>query len=308
MTNLTPELHQHIAEKLVDNVPAEQVIASLTSISISPEDAQILYDRVVMLRNQALNMPVIGQTQQFKPAMGQAAATVPFTMAPAPTMTPVPVPDPIKNFPELLMNQIKLSDKTVDVVTVVELPRLIVIDNFLSDEECQHLIDLGLPSLQRSTTVNSENGSSEVNVNRTSEGAYFSRGQTDTILRIENRLAELAGWPVENGEGMQVMRYAQGQEYKAHYDYFDPNNQGTAGILAGPGQRVATLLMYLNTPEQGGSTDFPHAGISVRAKTGRLVFFSYDTPTSSTKTIHAGAPVLQGEKWIATKWLRERKF
>ena len=83
---------------------------------------------------------------------------------------------------------------------------------------------------------------------------------------------------------------------------------GTAAVLARGGQRLATLVMYLNEPEGGGATTFPDIGFEVAPVKGNAVFFSYDRPAASTRTLHGGAPVLAGEKWVATKWLRERRF
>ena len=66
--------------------------------------------------------------------------------------------------------------------------------------------------------------------------------------------------------------------------------------------------MYLNTPEQGGATIFPDVGLDVHAIEGNAVFFAYGLPDRSSLTLHGGAPVVQGEKWVATKWMRESKF
>jgi prolyl 4-hydroxylase len=66
--------------------------------------------------------------------------------------------------------------------------------------------------------------------------------------------------------------------------------------------------MYLNTPARGGGTVFPDVEFEVEPIKGNAVFFSYDRPHSSTRTLHGGAPVIEGEKWVATKWLRERRF
>jgi prolyl 4-hydroxylase len=115
-------------------------------------------------------------------------------------------------------------------------------------------------------------------------------------------------WPVENGEGLQILQYGPGAEYKPHYDYFDPAEPGTPTILKRGGQRVATLVMYLAEPEKGGGTVFPDVHMEVAPRRGNAVFFSYERPHPSTHTLHGGAPVLAGEKWIATKWLRERRF
>jgi prolyl 4-hydroxylase len=148
-------------------------------------------------------------------------------------------------------------------------------------------------------------GADEVHEARTSEGTYFNRGSAPLFQRIESRIAALLDWPVENGEGLQVLRYGVGAQYKPHYDYFDPVHPGVRSILKRGGQRVASVVMYLNTPPSGGATIFPDARFEVGAIKGNAVFFSYDRPHPMTRSLHGGAPVTQGEKWVATKWLRE---
>ena len=93
-----------------------------------------------------------------------------------------------------------------------------------------------------------------------------------------------------------------------HYDYFDPALPGSAHHVKRGGQRVATLIMYLHEPEGGGATIFPDVDLAIAPKRGNAVFFSYATPEASTLTLHGGDPVTAGEKWIATKWLRQSVF
>jgi len=204
---------------------------------------------------------------------------------------------------------ITLSDgHVVTVMMSMKLPRVVVFGHLMSDEECEQLMALAAPRLSRSETVHNATGGSEVNAARTSDGMFFERGEAPLIQRIEARIAELVRWPVENGEGLQILRYRPGAEYKPHNDYFDPAHSGTARILERGGQRVGTLVMYLNTPEGGGATIFPDVGLDVAPVRGNAVFFSYDRAHSSTKTLHGGAPVTAGEKWVATKWMREGVF
>ena len=162
--------------------------------------------------------------------------------------------------------------------------------------------------MARSLTVATQTGGEEVNKDRTSSGMFFQRGETALIATIEARIAELLRWPLENGEGLQVLHYQSGAEYKPHYDYFDPDAPGTPSILKRGGQRVGTLVMYLGEPEKGGGTVFPDVHLEVAPKRGNAVFFSYERPHPSTKTLHGGSPVRAGHKWIATKWLREHEF
>lgn len=203
---------------------------------------------------------------------------------------------------------VQIGDREVRVLTTMKLPRVVVFGGLLSDQECDALIELSRPRLVRSETVDNATGGSEVNAARTSDGMFFERGETPLIAGIERRIAELVRWPLENGEGLQILRYRPGAEYRPHHDYFDPVHPGTARILQRGGQRVGTIVMYLNTPEGGGSTTFPEVGLEVAPVRGNAVFFSYDRAHPATKTLHGGAPVLAGEKWVATKWLRQGVF
>jgi prolyl 4-hydroxylase len=203
---------------------------------------------------------------------------------------------------------VQTADRRVDIWTTVKFPRVVVFGNLLSDEECEQLIQLAQPKLTRSLTVDNQTGGDEVNSARTSDGMFFNRGENEICERIERRLAELVNWPYENGEGLQVLRYKHGAQYVPHYDYFDPAQPGTPKILQRGGQRVGTIVMYLRTPERGGATVFPDIGLEVAPIKGSAVFFSYDRPHPDTKTLHGGMPVTLGEKYVATKWMREREF
>ncbi len=200
------------------------------------------------------------------------------------------------------------GDKWVEVLQHLEQPDLWVFGNLLSPAECAALVDAARPRLSRSLTVDTKTGGEELNRDRTSQGMFFMRGENTVVRRVEARIARLLRWPVQNGEGLQLLRYRQGAQYKPHYDYFDPGEPGTSAILQRGGQRVATLIMYLQAPEQGGATVFPDIGLQVAPQRGHAVFFSYARAHPSSLTLHGGEPVMAGEKWIATKWLREREF
>jgi hypothetical protein len=189
---------------------------------------------------------------------------------------------------------------------VLKNPEVALYNNFLSDVECALLVWMSHDRLKRSQVVNNETGGDYVDQNRTSHGTYFTVGENSVIANIEKRISEVTGYPVENGEGIQILRYEEGQEYRPHFDYFDPNSPALDNNLSN--NRVCTFLMYLNTPEEGGETNFPDAGLSVRAKQGSALQFSYQTPTPDTKTLHAGTPVIKGEKWVATKWIRHKEY
>jgi prolyl 4-hydroxylase len=224
----------------------------------------------------------------------------------APDLPPaVQVPNPLPNG---VRSTLWAVDREVKVLVNMESPRVIVFGDLMSAEECDEMIAYARPRLVRSETVQNDTGGSEVNDVRTSKGMFFTRGENDLIKRVEARMAALLDWPLENGEGLQVLSYTPGAEYKPHYDYFDPVYSGTASILKRGGQRVASLVCYLNTPTAGGSTVFPDVKLDVAPIKGNAVFFSYDRAHPATRTLHGGAPVIEGEKWVATKWLRQSRF
>ena len=200
------------------------------------------------------------------------------------------------------------GDKWVNVLQRVHAPDLCVFSNLLSAAECEALVEAAKPRLLRSRTIDTQTGAEALNRDRTSDGMFFTRFENAIVQRVELRVARLLGWPVQNFEGMQVLRYRNGAQYKPHYDYFDTGEPATPALLARGGQRVATLIMYLQAPERGGATVFPDAAISVPPIRGSAVFFSYADASADSLSLHGGAPVEAGEKWIATLWLRERKF
>jgi prolyl 4-hydroxylase len=208
-------------------------------------------------------------------------------------------------------NPLFLNDRMVHVAARLERPELAVLAGLLSDAECEGLIECSKHKLKRSTVVNPATGRSDNHADRISEGTSFSLGENELVARLDRRLAELTGWPVENGEGLQILHYSSGGQYKPHFDYFPPGDPGSAVHLARGGQRVATVVMYLNDVQAGGETHFPDAGgLRVLPRRGWAVYFAYCDGAGRVDplTLHAGAPVRAGEKWIATKWIRQGPY
>lgn len=281
--DITPALQQWLAEQRAAGFNVEQIFQAMLKAGWSEA-----------VTRRALGLPAL----ETSPQSGQAAVAVGGVPS-------VPVP-----WPEGAGERLRLQagDRQVLATSCVNSPPLLVLQDLLDANECRALIDAARPRMARSLTVDVKTGGEELHQDRTSDGMFFERGETDLISRIEARIANLLNWPVENGEGLQVLRYGPGAQYRPHYDYFDPAEPGTPGILQRGGQRVATLVMYLNEPEAGGATVFPDIGMQVVPQQGSAVFFSYAQAHPASRTLHGGEPVLAGEKWIATKWLREREF
>lgn len=203
---------------------------------------------------------------------------------------------------------ITVGGRKIKIALTSTLPRAVVFENFLTDEECDRLIELARPSLTRSTGFNLSNGLSEITDARTSTGTFFRKGSNPLISDIDQRISETVNWPIERGEDIQILHYENSERYVPHHDYFHEEYEGSKGVLQRGGNRVATLLMYLATPEEGGATFFPETGLKIQPQKGNALFFIYPTPTSDTKTLHSGEPVTIGEKYVATKWLRWGEF
>jgi prolyl 4-hydroxylase len=203
---------------------------------------------------------------------------------------------------------VDVGDRRVPVLMHLPEPRIVLFGDFLSKQECDRLVEAARPRMQRSMTADPRTGETMVDTVRTSRGMFFHRDETPLVRMIEARIAKLLQWPVSHGEHLQVLHYRPGDRYEPHYDYFDPTQPGAAPLLARGGQRLATFLMYLREPERGGDTTFPDLGLSFAPKRGSALFFSYAVPDPSSKSLHGGAPVQAGEKWVATKWLREGVF
>lgn len=207
-------------------------------------------------------------------------------------------------------NLIHACDRDIQVLLRVRQPGVAVLGNVLSHDECDELIRRSRDKLKRSTTVDPATGAFAVIANRSSEGAYFTINADPFIARLDRRVSALMNFPVDHGEGLQILHYNGGGEYRPHFDYFPPDDPGSAMQMKVGGQRVSTLVMYLNDVEAGGATVFPKLGLEVCPTKGSAVYFEYTNSQGQIDpmTLHAGAPVTRGEKWIVTKWMRQRSY
>ena len=205
---------------------------------------------------------------------------------------------------------IKTADRDISVLLRLERPTIALLQNVLSATECDELIALARPRLQPSTVVDPDTGLDKTAEHRDSEGMFFALNETPFISKLDKRISELMNCPVENGEGLQVLRYGKLAKNTPHFDFLQPSNQKNRDSLARSGQRISTLVIYLNTVESGGETVFPEVGLAISAQQGNAAYFEYGNSLRQVdpRSVHAGAPVHVGEKWAVTKWMRERRF
>jgi prolyl 4-hydroxylase len=207
-------------------------------------------------------------------------------------------------------NIIRTSDREVRVAMRIGQPVVAVLDNLLTEEECDAIIALARGQLQPSATVDPLTGENQVKDHRTSQGTFLKADNNELVQRVERRIAEVMNVPVSHGEALHVLHYQVGAEYKPHFDYFDPANSGFHATLQRGGQRISTLITYLNDVDDAGDTIFPKIHLSVVPKKGAAVYFEYVNESGQLDelTLHGGAPVVAGEKWVATKWMRLGEF
>ena len=196
-------------------------------------------------------------------------------------------------------NKIK-TDREIDIISKFEEPLIVILGNVLSYEECDELIRLSKDKMQRSKIGSTR----EVDELRTSSSMFFQESENEIVTRVEKRISSIMSIPIEHGEGLQILKYTPGQEYKAHYDFFSSTSK------IANNNRISTLIMYLNDVEQGGETFFPKLNLSVTPQKGMAVYFEYfyNDEDLNKLTLHGGAPVITGEKWVATQWMRKQKL
>jgi len=201
----------------------------------------------------------------------------------------------------------------IDVViseTISHNPKVRIIHDFLSPEECELLIREGDGKLTPSMVVGKD-GKNEANSARSSSGTFLMN-HSPFISKIEERVARVSMLPVEFQEAFYLLRYSIGERYAVHPDYFSPDSAAAQQLLENSGgQRCMTMIVYLSEVEEGGGTRFPHGGIEVKAKRGQAVLWWDTHPVNGTgdpNSWHEGLPVIRGTKYVITKWIRVSKF
>jgi prolyl 4-hydroxylase len=206
--------------------------------------------------------------------------------------------------------RIAAGDREVVVHMRTDDPVVATLGNVLDADECRTLIEMARPRLQPSTLVDPMTGRDIVSDKRTSWGMFFRIEENEFIARLDRRLSRVMNLPLENGEGLQLLHYPTGAGSEPHFDYLQPGNAANRESIQRSGQRVSTLVTYLNDVPAGGQTVFPALGWAVSPLRGNAVYFEYgdDRGAVDARSLHASAPVAQGEKWVVTKWMRQRRF
>ncbi|CAI9763358.1 unnamed protein product [Fraxinus pennsylvanica] len=200
-------------------------------------------------------------------------------------------------------------------------PRALYFPNFASAEQCESIIETAKAHLEPSSLALREGETAENTKGiRTSSGMFISASEDKTgiLHQIEAKIAKVTMIPRTHGEAFNVLRYEVGQRYHSHYDAFNPAEYGPQ-----KSQRIASFLLYLSDVEEGGETTFPLEnginmdatydyrkcmGMKVKPRQGDgLLFYSlFPNGTIDPTSLHGSCPVINGVKWVATKWIRDQ--
>ncbi|WP_144096241.1 prolyl hydroxylase family protein [Croceicoccus sediminis] len=196
------------------------------------------------------------------------------------------------------------ADDSVQVLVDDKL-QLFGIPDFFSPEECERLMKMVDDTARPSPVFDVDYGKQA----RTSYSGDLDP-YNPFVRMLHRRMDDLMGVPENWGETMQGQRYAVGQQFKAHHDWFDTSQPYWTGEVSLGGQRAWTLMVYLNDVEEGGSTDFPKANIAVPPQQGTLIAWSNANADGKVnmETLHAGTPVVKGVKYVVTRWYRARAW
>lgn len=182
---------------------------------------------------------------------------------------------------------------------------LFVARHFLDADGCAALVAL-IDAHRRPSTISDSNGDAAF---RTSETCDLPA--TDPVVAaVDAAIAAATALDPAHGEPIQGQRYAVGQEFKAHTDYFEPNGVDYQRYCGVAGNRTWTAMIYLNEPDAGGATRFKAVDKTIQPETGKLVCWNNRRPDGSLNpaTLHHGMKVRAGTKYIVTKWFREKPW
>ena len=193
-------------------------------------------------------------------------------------------------------------------------PHICYYDNFVTDEECEFIINVSKPHMKRARVSDKSLDISSYK-GRTNESYWIPLNKYDIMKRLCLRIAIEIGVPFKHFESFQVIHYTEGQEYKYHYDAYDKNNVEKYQEYCGQrGNRLKTVLCYINDVQEGGGTGFDsiegrQEPLIVDPVKGRMVVFQnvHEDGSLHKQSRHAGLPVISGEKWAFNLWVREKE-
>jgi prolyl 4-hydroxylase len=194
--------------------------------------------------------------------------------------------------------------------TLSESPLVRHFPDFAGLEVCEWLIDKARARLVRAPVYSQTTRKEKISETRTNTWAMFNVLEADLVsVLVQVRMSAHTGVPFRYLEPLSVLHYGVGEEITEHFDFVDPlQTPSYERELEENGQRVVTFLVYLNDDYAGGNTEMPEVGISHKGRKGEGLFFVNAHPNGDPdrRTLHAGRPPTQGEKWVVSQFMRSR--
>jgi len=188
-------------------------------------------------------------------------------------------------------------------------PMLKVIDGFITEAECKHLIELAQPKLA-AAEVSGAKGKQR-SEGRNNSMCWIDHTASSQVYGLIQRLAALVKLPIQHAEALQVVHYSNGEYYAPHYDAYDISTELGQSYVTGAGNRLVSVIGYLNTITDGGTTNFPKLQLQIGAVAGRITVFDNCLPGTNQvnpDSLHEGARVGKAEKWAFNLWFREKAY
>ncbi|CAM9321988.1 unnamed protein product [Choristocarpus tenellus] len=224
------------------------------------------------------------------------------SVVPRPLLTPLPP----NGFPTTSQGgpYLQLNLAYPGLQKLVDIPPVFIVNDFFTAAECEALMVLAQNYMVVSPVVGQ--GAGEVSASRTSSSCFLAREDLPSVC---SKVVALTGKPVDHLELPQVGRYFASQQYANHWDAFDLSTEDGRRFAQNGGQRVCTVLVYLNDVGVGGCTCFPKLRLRIQPKRGMAVVFF---PASldgrlDVDALHAAEPAVE-TKWVSQIWIRQQSY
>jgi hypothetical protein len=199
--------------------------------------------------------------------------------------------------------------KPPETTLVSERPRILTARALMSKAECERIIAKVQGRLRRAGVYDPDTGGESVVDHRSNTKAELFLTDIDLpFMLLHARMSAMLGLPSACFELTNVLHYFPGEQFKPHFDYLEHNEPGHAANMQALGQRIVTLLVYLNDGYEGGETRFPRINYAYKGRTGDALMFGNvnDKGAPDPLTLHEGVPPRSGEKWLLSQWVRDR--
>ena len=184
-------------------------------------------------------------------------------------------------------------------------PEILIFHDIIREDQSEWIKKTAHPKLRRATIQDPITGKLRYADYRVSKSTWLDPNIYPEVAELKRRAEAATGLNLTSAEQLQIANYGLGGHYEPHFDHARPEEDAFTAL--GMGNRIATLLFYIGTPEAGGATVFTNAHATVFPVRNAAVFW-YNLKRNGDGNIwtrHAACPVLAGQKWVSNWWIHE---